>query len=80
MTWKWTGMTHAASACWDTIADQPMQFKCGIGMEGSDIMNGLRQMMDLGLIEGEALPDFVRDATSNVMTVNHDVYSAGESI
>lgn len=80
MSWKWTGMTNAASACWDAIPGQPMQFKCGIGMEGSDVMNGLRQMMDLGLIEGEVLPDFVRDATRSVMTVNHDIYSAGESI
>lgn len=71
--WKWTGNSHAASACHDisTTTHEPILMKCCTTIEGSNIMEGLCQMMDLGLMDGD-LPDFVRDTTSLVTIVQHN--------
>jgi hypothetical protein len=68
LCWKWTGETTAASACWlqddEPTEDLPKtKFKCGVVMQGTNIVEGLRAMMDSGLAEAP-LPDFVRDVPS----------------
>lgn len=72
LVWKWTGNSHAASACHDTSTSitEPILMKCCAAMEGSNVMEGLCQMMDLGLMDGN-LPDFIRDTTSLVTIVHH---------
>eukprot|EP00592_Proboscia_alata_P000805 CAMPEP_0194367640 /NCGR_PEP_ID=MMETSP0174-20130528/15763_1 /TAXON_ID=216777 /ORGANISM="Proboscia alata, Strain PI-D3" /LENGTH=642 /DNA_ID=CAMNT_0039143521 /DNA_START=151 /DNA_END=2079 /DNA_ORIENTATION=- len=55
---------------------QPIQFKCGVTMEGKNIFEGIRALIENGMLaEGKTdVPDFVRDApltagTSGVVTV-----------
>lgn len=66
--WKLLANTRAASACWQQQQDEKeeestVRFKCQLSVQGSNIMEGLRAMMEAGLTQPN-LPDFVRDAPS----------------
>jgi hypothetical protein len=57
------------------------KFKCGIVMQGTNIFEGLRGMMDAGLAKAP-LPDFVRDAPmsgSCTFTVNDGSFAETDS-
>ena len=57
------------------------KFKCGIVMQGTNVFEGLRAMIDAGLTRGP-LPDFVRDAPlsgSSTITVNDGSFADTDS-
>jgi hypothetical protein len=83
--WKWTGDTTAAAAAW-LSDDEEMQekdspktkFKCALTLEGTDVMEGLRQMMAKGYAKAP-LPDFVRNAPtagSSTIVVSDNAFVA----
>ena len=57
------------------------KFKCGVVMQGTNIFEGLRAMMDAGLAKAP-LPGFVRDAPllgSSTITVNDGSFAETDS-
>lgn len=57
------------------------KFKCGVVMQGTNIFEGLRAMLDAGLAKAP-LPDFVRDAPmsgSSTITVNDGSFAETDS-
>lgn len=86
MSWKWTGETTAAAACWledgATQGELPAtKFKCGLVLEGTNVMDGLREMVAAGWAKAP-LPDFMRNAPtlgSSTVTVDHGAFAAADS-
>jgi len=57
------------------------KFKCGVVMQGTNIVEGLRAMMDAGLAVAP-LPDFVRDAPTlgtSTITVENGSFVSSDS-
>jgi hypothetical protein len=63
VVFKWTGETSAAAAVWG-IEDRPKtNFKCVLTLKGANVFEGLREMLDFGLIS-TPLPDYLKNAPS----------------
>jgi hypothetical protein len=85
--WDWKGKTSAAAACvledtdaQDEANDLPEHtFKCRVVLQGSDVFNGMRALVEAGLMEGP-LPDYVRDAPrlGSTIIVDHGAIVAGK--
>ena len=85
--WDWKGKTSAAAACvlddttaQDEASDLPQHtFKCRVVLQGSDVFQGMRALVEAGLMEGP-LPDYVRDAPrlGSTIIVDHGAIVAGK--
>jgi hypothetical protein len=85
--WDWKGKTAAAAACvledsdaQDEAIDLPQHtFKCRVVLQGSDVFQGMRSLVEAGLMEAP-LPDYVRDAPrmGGTILVDHGVIVAGK--
>ena len=54
-------------------------FKCRVVLQGSDVFQGMRSLVEAGLMEGP-LPDYVRDAPcmGSTIVVDHGAIVAGK--
>jgi hypothetical protein len=85
--WDWKGKTSAAAACLledidaqDEANDLPQHtFKCRVVLQGSDVFQGMRSLVEAGLMEGP-LPDYVKDAPRmrSTIIVDHGAIVAGK--
>ena len=59
---KWTGTTAATSEAWGISGGKAAQSKCTISFHGADVFEGLREMLQLGIVH-VPLPAYMHDAT-----------------
>lgn len=81
--WDWKGATTAAAACWQQQGNDNSssptslpahKFKCRVTMQGKDVFNGMRVLMESGFMKSP-LPHYIKDAASlgegGIITVDH---------
>ena len=58
---KWTGTTAATSEAWGISGGKAAQSKCTISFQGVDVFEGLREMLQFGIVH-VPLPAYMHDA------------------
>jgi Kinetochore protein CHL4 like len=61
LRFKWTGETLATSDVWGAQSNRSAKCKCTFSFRGSHALEGLREMVDLGVFQAP-LPSFILDA------------------